>query len=187
LGVVVVFDLGALVEECVQAGAEGDPRRAVRDVLARAVSRPGALAEAMGEPAGGLQVLHNGPDLTVVTVVWPPRMSLFPHDHRMWAAIAIYAGREDNAFYRRHDGRLAASGGKTLEVGDVLLLGDDAIHAVANPTAAYTGAIHVYGGDFVATPRSQWDPETLSEEPYDLDTVRREFDRAEDAARALRG
>ena len=27
--------------------------------------------------------------------------ALYPHDHRMWAAIGIYAGQEDNAFYRR--------------------------------------------------------------------------------------
>jgi hypothetical protein len=31
-----------------------------------------------------------------------------------------------------------------------------------------TGAIHVYGGDFFATPRSEWDPESLLEGPYDI-------------------
>ena len=28
-------------------------------------------------------------------------MDIYPHDHRMWAAIGIYAGEEDNAIYRR--------------------------------------------------------------------------------------
>jgi len=30
------------------------------------------------------------------------------------------------------------------------------------------GAIHVYGGDFFALPRSEWDPERLIEQPFDV-------------------
>ena len=40
-------------------------------------------------------------ELTVLHVVWAPRMTIYPHDHRMWAAIGIYAGQEDNSFFRR--------------------------------------------------------------------------------------
>ena len=97
----------------------------------------------------------------------------------MWAAIAIYRGLEDNAFYRRQGAAIVSSGGKTLSEGDVQLLGDDAIHAVHNPAGSYTGAIHVYGGDFFGVPRSQWDAVTLEEAPYDVDAVRREFEQAE--------
>jgi predicted metal-dependent enzyme (double-stranded beta helix superfamily) len=60
------------------------------------------------------------------------------------------------------------------------------IHSVENPTRSYTCAIHVYGGDFIATPRSQWDAGTLEEQPYDLDAVRREFDRADERFNAAR-
>lgn len=179
-------DLDELVEQCVVATAEGDPRPAVRDILNRAVARPGRLAEAVGEPASGLDILYRSPDLTVVKVVWPPHMSLFPHDHRMWAAIAIYGGQENNAFYRRRGNTLEASGGRELRAGEVLILGDDAIHAVSNPARAYTGAIHVYGGDFVGSPRSQWDPGTLEEEPYDMAVVQHEFARADKAYLATR-
>ena len=28
-------------------------------------------------------------------------MTLFPHDHAMWAVIGIYGGREDNIFWKR--------------------------------------------------------------------------------------
>ena len=52
------------------------------------------------------------------------------------------------------------------------------------PLRRYTGAIHVYGGDFVNTARSQWDPQTLLEEPYDLTAVRALFDAAESAYQA---
>jgi predicted metal-dependent enzyme (double-stranded beta helix superfamily) len=109
-------------------------------------------------------------------------MRLFPHDHRMWAAIGIYGGTEDNEFFRRGSGGLESSGGKSIEQGEVLLLGDDAIHAVANPLSSFTGAIHVYGGDFFAEPRSEWDPDTGEERPFDVDHVREVFADANERA-----
>lgn len=170
-----------LVAACAEAIAQSDPRGAVREILGRFVVDRG-LTDTLKDPAAGLKVLYRSPDLTVLNVIWPPLMSLFPHDHRMWAAIGIYGGREDNTFYRRGRSSLVPSGGKELMERAVLLLGDDVVHAVHNPArSSYTGAIHVYGGDFVGTPRSQWDAATLEEQPYDLDTVHQEFDRAERA------
>jgi uncharacterized protein (DUF1330 family) len=49
------------------------------------------------------------------------------------------------------------------------------IHAVANPLDHATGAIHVYGGDFFGTPRSEFDPETFEERPYDVERAKRVF------------
>jgi len=172
-----------LVAGCMDAIAEQDPRRAVRDVLEQAVASR-RLVDAFGGPTAGLTVLYNAHDLTVLNVVWPPLFSLYPHDHHMWAAICIYSGREDNVFYRRRDETIVTAGGKDLLEGDVQLLGDDVIHAVHNPTRSYTGAIHVYGGDFIAKPRSQWDAETLVEQPYNLEAVRREFEMAENRFKA---
>jgi predicted metal-dependent enzyme (double-stranded beta helix superfamily) len=170
-----------LVATCVAAMAEPDPRSAVREILSRSVGDKG-LTDGLRHPSAGLNVIYRSPDLTILNVIWPPLMTLFPHDHRMWAAIGIYGGREDNAFYRRSGNSLVRSGGKELIDGSVQLLGDDVIHAVHNPArSSYTGAIHIYGGDFVGTPRSQWDADSLQEEPYDLDAVRQEFDRAERA------
>ncbi len=56
-------------------------------------------------------------------------------------------------------------------------LGRDIIHSVANPIAKMTSAIHVCGGDFFnpAEPRSQWDHETLTEQPWDMDHTRAVF------------
>jgi predicted metal-dependent enzyme (double-stranded beta helix superfamily) len=178
-----MIDLEEFVAQLVAAKAEPDGRLAVRDVLTRTVRSGRQLSDALGPPTAGLTTLHRADDLTILNVVWPPKVSLFPHDHRMWAAIGIYGGQEDNAFYRREREGIVASGGKELREGDVLLLGDDAIHAVHNPAAHHTGAIHVYGGDFFATPRSQWNRDTLTEEPWDIEEVRREFARAEEAHR----
>ena len=172
-----------LVAGCVDAIAEQDPRGAVREVLKQALAGR-KLGETFSNPTAGLNVLYNAPDLTVINVVWPPLFSLYPHDHRMWAAICIYRGREDNAFYRRRGDSIVCSGGKELLDGDVQLLGDDVIHSVQNPARSYTGAIHVYGGDFIAKPRSQWDADTLEEQPYDLEAVRQEFDLADKRLKA---
>jgi hypothetical protein len=52
-----------------------------------------------------------------------------------------------------------------------------------------TRAIHVYGGDFFAPPRprSEWDPETLVERPWDMEDTRRLFAEAEARFRAVVG
>ena len=174
-----MLDRDDLVAECCSAITEHDPRAAMRAVLQRALTS-GQLADGLGGYAAGLNVLYNAPDLTVLNVVWPPLFRLLPHDHRMWAAIAVYGGREENTFYRRRGSAIITSGGKELVEGDILMLGDDTIHAVHNPQRSYTGAVHAYGGDFIKTARSQWDAKTLKEEPYELEAVRREFQRAEE-------
>ena len=79
----------------------------------------------------------------------------------MWAVIGIYGGRENNAFYRRSENGLIELGAKTLDTKDVIPLGEAVIHSVTNPLEQITAAIHVYGGDFFATPRSEWDPKLL--------------------------
>ena len=39
-----------------------------------------------------------------------------------------------------------------------------------------TAAIHVYGGDFFETPRSEWDPDSLEETPYNVEKTLRLFE-----------
>jgi predicted metal-dependent enzyme (double-stranded beta helix superfamily) len=180
-----MFDVDALLADCEAAVHETEPHRAVREVLERVVADPGAVGDAFRPKQGGFEILYSAPDLTVIHFVWPPRMTLFPHDHRMWAAIGLYAGQEDNLFYRRTPDEpttVTESGGKELRPGDVFVLGKDAIHGVANPLGRLTSAIHVYGGDFVNQPRSQWGPGPLEERPFDLDEVRTQFADANAAA-----
>ena len=104
-------------------------------------------------------------------------MNLMPHNHLMWANIGIYTGREDNLFWRETGSRIEAFGAKALFEGDAASLPTDAIHSVTNPLLRFTGGIHIYGGDFFDTTRSQWDPETLDKEPSDGDVIRRMFER----------
>jgi predicted metal-dependent enzyme (double-stranded beta helix superfamily) len=169
-----MFDLDTFIDDCKRAVRDGEPRLAIKETVSRVLA-DASVAEALEHSHGDLSALHRSDDLTVLNVVWSPGMVLRPHDHRMWACIGIYAGQEDNAFFRRDHGTITASGGKELRERDVLLLGDDAIHSVTNPLQSCTGAIHVYGGDFFAQPRSQWDPATFAEEPYDIESVLKQF------------
>lgn len=184
-----VFDTDQFIDDCRAALGEDRPHSAAREVLERAVATPGPVAAALEPREGGFTLLHHAPDLTVLHVVWAPGMRIFPHDHRMWAAIGIYAGQEDNEFFRRGgpDRALTSSGGQALTVGDVAVLGDDTIHAVSNPLSQLTAAIHVYAGDFVNQPRSQWGPGAPVERPYDIDEARGEFAAANRAWRAAEG
>jgi predicted metal-dependent enzyme (double-stranded beta helix superfamily) len=142
----------------------------VREVVARAVSDPAAVLKGVGEPRRSeVQKLHHSSDLTILNVIWAPRMTIMPHDHRMWAIIGVYTGREDNIFWRRvPGGRLEAAGARALSAKDADPLGENIIHSVTNPIPKLTGAIHVYGGDFFGAERSEWDPETLQEGRFDM-------------------
>lgn len=180
-----MFDVDEFVTDCRAALAERHPALAAKEVLERALARPSEVDAALGAPErGGIITLHSSKELTVLQVVWPPRVALYPHEHRMWATNGIYGGREDNTFYRRIPHGIVASGGKELDIGQSVVLGSDAIHSVANPRASYTAAIHVYGGDYFATPRSQWDPETLAEQPFDVEHLKRVLADADEVAGA---
>jgi predicted metal-dependent enzyme (double-stranded beta helix superfamily) len=182
-----MFDLDHFIVDCRAALAEGSPELAIKELVERAVAQPGDVEAALGTPRQGEVVtLHHSPELTILKVIWTPGMSIYPHDHRMWAAIGLYGGREDNTFYRRAPDGLAVAGARRLETHDATLLGKDVIHSVANPLRAFTGAIHIYGGDFFGVPRSEWTADTRQERPYDVARARQVFADADARWRAER-
>jgi len=171
-----MFDIDEFVSDCIQAAAETEPRLAVKEILKRAMQNPDQVAQALPATRAELIPLHTSEQLSVLKVVWAPGMRFRPHNHLMWAAIGLFGGQEDNTFYRRSGEGLVEAGGRELLTGDVALLGDDAIHAVANPRQAFTGAIHVYGGNITARPgRSEWDDDSGQEVDYAFDRTRSYF------------
>jgi len=174
-----MFDLDRFIEDCRAARAADASHKQVREVVARAVGEPASVLKGVGEPArAGVYTLHQSPELTILNVIWAPMMTVPPHDHRIWAVIGIYTGREDNIFWRRiAGGKVEAAGAKALSVRDAEPLGHNVIHSVTNPIPRFTGAIHVYGGDFFAPlGRSEWDPETLVGAPHDGARAVRRFE-----------
>jgi predicted metal-dependent enzyme (double-stranded beta helix superfamily) len=168
-----------IVARCQAALDEHTPVLAVRDVIDEMVAERASLEQALGPvECGGITTLHNAADLTILHVAWTPGMSINPHEHRMWAVIGMYGGQEDNTFFRRTPGGLESTGGKELPAGEVLVLGDDAIHSVANSHRDFAVALHVYGGDFYSVERSEWDFETYHERPRDFEGTRLLFEEA---------
>lgn len=187
-----MFDLDRFIADCRAALAEDAAGKAVREVVARAVADPAGVLAGLGEPRRAqVQRLYHAPDLTILNVLWGPRMTIMPHNHRMWAVIGIYTGREDNIFWRRigtGDGsRVEAAGARALCARDCVPLGPEIIHSVTSPIPRLTGAIHVYGGDFFGADRSEWDPETLRERRYDVEKNMRLFEEANAALAATGG
>jgi predicted metal-dependent enzyme (double-stranded beta helix superfamily) len=177
-----MFDPEQFIAECRAALDGARSSRNVREVMARALADPGAVQRGLGAlQAGGIRPLYRSAELTVLNVFWPANMIIMPHNHSLWAVIGVYSGREDNILWRRlpedADGRIEAAGAKALSTGDALALGPEVIHSVVNPVGRVTGALHVYGGDFFGIERSEWDPDTLVEKPYDMEKVLRMFAR----------
>jgi predicted metal-dependent enzyme (double-stranded beta helix superfamily) len=177
-----MFDLEQFASDCRAALREKSSQAAVREVVARAVSDPGAVLTALGEPQrADMTKLYHSPDLTILNVIWAPYMTILPHNHEMFAVIGIYTGREDNIFWRRlpdGSGKVEAAGAKAICTKDAIPLGRDIIHSVTNPIPRLTGAIHVYGGDFFGPGRSEWDSDTLLEQKCDGEKMRRRFEEA---------
>lgn len=172
------MNIDHFVQDCIDANREQDAQAAVLEVLTRAVSDPRNMLTAVGEPLrAGISIIHRSETLTIFSATWTPQMNLMPHNHLMWANIGIYTGREDNLFWRGKENAIEAFGAKALFAGDAAALPVDAIHSVTNPLPRFTGGIHIYGGDFFDTTRSQWDPESLREEPSDGDVIRAIFER----------
>ena len=182
------FSAERFVAACREAITQADSQQTVLELVERAVSDPSQIIRAFGAPSrAGIQTLYQSDDLTVLNLSWGPGMSLKPHNHEMWAVIGIYGGREENTFYRRDEDTLRQFGVKELNAGDAVLLGESIIHGVVNPLEQLTCAIHVYGGDFFETPRSEWDPTTFEERPYSVEDTRRVFEESNARLDALRG
>jgi predicted metal-dependent enzyme (double-stranded beta helix superfamily) len=185
-----MFELERFIEDCRKlASTEGEVSAAIRERVAEAISDPVSIESVLSPPPrAGFEILHRAPDLTILNFAWPPWMPFKPHNHSMWSVVGVFSGREDNLLWRRTGATIEAVGARSFGRGQVALLGPDAIHSVVNPLEKLTRALHVYGGDFFAPPRprSEWDPETLVERPWDLEDTKRSFEDAEARAVAWR-
>ena len=154
------FDRDVFVAECQGAAAESDPVEAVREVVEAAIQQGTAIDETLGtKVTGEADTLFRSDELTVQRIIWPGGSASPPHDHRMWAVVGVYAGRELNTLFDRRDRVISARRVVPIDAGSVLTLPVDAVHAVRNPDRQWTAGLHVYGGDIVDVERSAWLPD----------------------------
>lgn len=150
-----------LVEACRRAATEADPVAAVGEVIESTVRRHGStIDDVLGRtPSVEPNTLFCSRELTVQRIAWPGGSASPPHEHRMWAVVGVYAGREVNTVFDREGGRIAPSRTVAVEAGRVFSLPATAVHAVHNPERRWTAGLHVYGGDIVNVARSSWLPD----------------------------
>ena len=152
------FDADALVQACIDALHESDPRGAIGEAVRRAVSEPALLRSAYPVPVDPDDdgVLHRTNDLMVCYAIFPRDFHTGIHDHTVEAVIGVWAGHEDNHLYERDGEVLRPQGVRRVEQGDVLMLDADAIHDVHTPRSTWSAALHVYLGDIVGLARNEW-------------------------------
>lgn len=176
MDVPVIMD--EFVEFCREATLGDGAREAIRAEMDRLFDDPVTLADSIprftndavevsprGFRLGGEHPVHRSPELTVMVLDTLPGVIQPPHDHGMVAMIGVFEGCEEQRFWARRDDGIVATTGRLLEAGEVITLGERAIHAISAPAHAPARAIHVYLGDIYDVERSIFDPETLTEHP----------------------
>lgn len=159
------FDIDEFVAACLTAwGSDGAP--AVKEVLERALADSYlSVRDVFGPPSrAGVTVLYPGPELVVENMVWAPGMYYPAHNHNTSVMTGVYAGTEVNDFYHKVGAGAQAPLERTASVdileGDSVLMAHDAIHRIENPDKRrFTGAFHIYMGDYLHSSRSIWYPD----------------------------
>lgn len=64
-----MFDVDTFIEECITARGEADPRQAIKEVLAKAMSEPDEVAATLPPERAEIVRLHASPELTIIKVV----------------------------------------------------------------------------------------------------------------------
>jgi len=118
---------------------------------------------------GGEHVLHRSDDLTIMVLDTLPGVLQPAHDHAMNAFIGVFEGCEEQRFWARTATGIESATGRLLEAGEVVALGERAIHAISAPAGVRARAVHVYLGDIYDVERSVFEPDTMVEHPMTSD------------------
>lgn len=171
--------LEAFVDACIPLAAAND-HEAVSRLLGELIDDHDTFAatvpafsepepSARGWTLGGEHILHQTNELTVMVLDTLPGVTQPPHDHEMHAIIGVFAGCEDQRFFARTAEGVQPAAGRSLEAGQVIVLGERAIHAISSPPGRAARAVHVYFGDIYAVERSLYHPDSLEPVPFTSD------------------
>lgn len=168
-------NLGQVVENLQAAVGGPDAQDQAEQIVSGAVADQHVAEEILEEQEGATSLeemaVHRSEELTVLAAVLPPGFSAAPHNHNIWSVVGVVRGREDNEFFERDGDELRSVGEKQVVAPGVLANPVDVIHSIANTLEEPLLALHAYGGDLLATPRSNWNPDTHEEIPFDWEQV----------------
>jgi predicted metal-dependent enzyme (double-stranded beta helix superfamily) len=166
-----------VINECERALETTDPQGSVEAVVLRAAENP-EVARAISRRTkfSNLQdlAIYRSERLTLLAGALPPGFVAAPHNHNLWSVVGVCAGQEDNRFFERSGVGLKQIGEASVVGPGVISNDADVIHSIRNPLDTPLVVLHAYGGDLFGTPRSNWDPETHEEIPFDWRKVRSE-------------
>ena len=165
----------AFIEKCNLALNTADPQASVEAVVLDATKDPAIVAAVSKRKKFASLVdlaIHRTERLTLLAGAVPPGFVAAPHNHNLWSVVGVCTGQEDNQYFERDGDGLRQIGQASVVGPGVLPNGPDVIHAICNPLDVPLLVIHAYGGDLFSTPRSNWDPETHQEIPFDWEKVR---------------
>ena len=167
-------EFATVIEDCLAALKDRDPQASVQSVLLNAASNT-AVVEAISRRTKfqNLQdlAIYRSESLTLLAGTLPAGFSAGPHNHNLWSVVSVCAGQEDNEFFERTETGLKSIGHTSVIAPGVLPNAADVIHAIRNPLDVPLVVLHAYGGDLFAVERSNWNPQTHEEVPFDWRNV----------------
>jgi len=152
-----MFDLDRFIRTAARRSRSTHRRRRPGVVRRRGAARD--VERALEPSRGKFVTLYHAPDLTILNLIWPPGWCSPPMTTdvgRHWAIrrpTRTTPSTGDPAGSRPDRRQEPGDRGCGPPRGSGDPCRDESLDAV-------TGALHVYGGDFFATPRSEFDPDT---------------------------
>lgn len=159
-----------VIDKCLAALEASDPQASMESILLEAAQDPVIVREISSRTKfASLEdlAIYRSDRLTLLAGSLPPGFSAAPHNHNLWSVVGVCAGQEDNEFFVWNGERLERTGQASVIAPGVLANDTDVIHAIRNPLDEPLVVLHAYGGDLFGIPRSNWNPETHEEIPFD--------------------
>jgi predicted metal-dependent enzyme (double-stranded beta helix superfamily) len=159
----VVMDiLDTFLTDC--RDAVGTGQQAVLGVVSDALTDPERFAAAVRtRPKPWFFAADD--EVTVFCTEARPGSASAPHSHGTWSVLGCFDGSEESWWHQPQTDSagtepLAIVGSGVLRAGQAHALASDVVHAVMNRWTSPNGIVHVYAGNFLASPRHIWDPVT---------------------------
>ena len=165
----MAFDFDSLVEAVREAARSDRPNEAVRELLLTTVADPQPIIAATDLKDDDEVCLFEDESVSIWVCCFQPHVVMPPHEHLLDVHIAGYSGGEKNILFKIEDGKLLHDETEVVQPGQVLTLGEDAVHAVSAEGTRPSLAIHVYMGPLMKLQRALFDWETGEKIEFSMD------------------
>jgi predicted metal-dependent enzyme (double-stranded beta helix superfamily) len=163
------FTFQTMVDDLHACVGVSDSRAAIRSYLEELIQNPSTLLAASDQLNATETLFFEDDNLSIWHCRFQPGTIMPPHEHLLPVFIACYAGEEKSVLFQSTDAGLDHIGDLSAHAGDVILLDQDAIHAVTANSDRPSEAIHVYLGPLMTLKRDLFDWESGDAVPFTMD------------------